>query len=154
MYEEEDFNAPAVVASGAGIAALVALAIVAVVGFFAIFESLSAPGPNAHPLAKPEQLPPFPRLQARPENDLSAMRAREDSILYTYGWVDRQKGIVRIPIGRAMDLLAARGLPARPPSPGLNPWAATGSQGFVGVQGTPIPGVRTATGEAQEEKRK
>lgn len=41
------------------------------------------------------------------------LRATEDAILTTYGWVDREKGVVRIPIDRAIDLLAQRGLPTR-----------------------------------------
>jgi hypothetical protein len=69
--------------------------------------SISAP-------AVTRQLPPEPRLQVSPARDLQEMRAREDEVLHSYGWVDRQAGIVRIPIARAIDLLAERGLPARP----------------------------------------
>jgi len=53
--------------------------------------------------------------QAPPVGEaLKQLRATEDAILTTYGWVDREKGIVRIPIDRAIDLLATRGLPTRP----------------------------------------
>jgi len=41
------------------------------------------------------------------------MRAEEDKILKNYGWIDQEKGIVRIPIDRAIEILAQRGLPAR-----------------------------------------
>jgi hypothetical protein len=34
--------------------------------------------------------------------------------LTNYGWVDRNAGKVHIPIDRAIDLLAQRGLPTRP----------------------------------------
>jgi hypothetical protein len=34
--------------------------------------------------------------------------------LVGYGWVDREAGIVRLPIERAMELLLERGLPTRP----------------------------------------
>ena len=54
------------------------------------------------------QLPPEPRLQTTPEPDLKQIRAVEDQILGSYAWVDRARGVVRIPIDRAMDLLAAR----------------------------------------------
>jgi len=37
----------------------------------------------------------------------------QDQLLDTYGWIDRQHGIVRLPIDRAMELLLERGLPAR-----------------------------------------
>jgi len=59
------------------------------------------------------KLPPEPRLQVAPALDLQQMRAAEDQILNSYGWVDRTNGVVRIPIDRAMDILAQRGLPAR-----------------------------------------
>lgn len=55
----------------------------------------------------------FPRLQVSPPADLKAFRVGEDKVLDTYGWVDRTAGVVRIPIERAMDLLANRGLPVR-----------------------------------------
>jgi hypothetical protein len=70
-----------------------------------------------HPLAetgKVEQ-PPEPRLQESPALDLARFRAREEERLSTYAWVDRPNGVVRIPIERAMELVAREGLPARPP---------------------------------------
>jgi hypothetical protein len=42
------------------------------------------------------------------------VRADEEKILSTSGWVDREGGIIRIPIQRSMELLAQRGLPSRP----------------------------------------
>ena len=41
------------------------------------------------------------------------MRAEEDQILGSYGWIDRERGIVRVPIDRAITLLAQKGLPTR-----------------------------------------
>lgn len=63
-----------------------------------------APSPVAERLGPRE--PPAPRLQRDPRADLEALRARDARILGTYGWVDREAGIARIPIERAMDLLA------------------------------------------------
>lgn len=57
------------------------------------------------------ELPPEPRLQPRPVEDLHALEAEQDAILNSYGWVDRERGVVRIPIDRAMALVAERGLP-------------------------------------------
>ena len=37
----------------------------------------------------------------------------QQNLLNTYGWVDKQNGIVRLPIDRAMELLLQRGLPVR-----------------------------------------
>ncbi len=68
-----------------------------------------------YPLAaqQPERLPPEPRLQTNPREDLRELRAGEDETLTTYGWVDRNNGVVRIPIDEAMKLVVQRGLPAR-----------------------------------------
>jgi len=41
-------------------------------------------------------------------------RAAEQQILTGYAWVDQAHGVVRIPIERAMDLLAQRGVATRP----------------------------------------
>jgi hypothetical protein len=49
---------------------------------------------------------------------LAALRAEEDEILGSYGWIDRERGIVRVPIDRAITLLAQKGLPARARSGG------------------------------------
>ena len=51
---------------------------------------------------------PQPRLQVSEPVDLAKLRQAEDSLLNSYGWVDREKGIVRIPIDEAMRLLAER----------------------------------------------
>ena len=76
--------------------------------------------PPANPLASTygRQVPPAPRLQTDPLQELRRLRAAEDAVLTTYGWVDRNAGTVRIPIDRAMELLAQRGLPARPQGDG------------------------------------
>ncbi len=42
------------------------------------------------------------------------MHAKEDLLLENYSWVDESKGVVRIPIERAMELVAERGLPVAP----------------------------------------
>jgi hypothetical protein len=57
--------------------------------------------------------PPEPRLQTRPREDLRRMRADETRLLDSYGWVDAARGVVHIPIARAMALTVERGLPAR-----------------------------------------
>ena len=45
-------------------------------------------------------------LQPDPAHDIAAFRAQKRQWLGTYGWVDREHGIARIPIERAMALLA------------------------------------------------
>jgi hypothetical protein len=50
-----------------------------------------------------------PPLQSAPAVDLAALRVQKRALLNEYRWIDRDKGIVRIPIERAMSLLIARG---------------------------------------------
>jgi hypothetical protein len=69
-----------------------------------------------YPLAQlgaPAQ-PPAPRLQTRPREELKQMRAEEERVLNTYGWVDANGGVVRIPIEQAMRLTLEQGLAVRP----------------------------------------
>ena len=54
---------------------------------------------------------PEPRNQVAPVTDLSRLREREAEVLNGYGWVDRKAGIARIPIDRAIRILAEKGLP-------------------------------------------
>jgi hypothetical protein len=49
-----------------------------------------------------------PRLQVQGFNELREMRRAEESLLTSYGWLDREKGLVRIPVERAMELLAEK----------------------------------------------
>ena len=55
---------------------------------------------------------PTPRLQTDDgDQDLTDLHQREDLLLDHYSWVDQSQGKVRIPIERAMELIAQRGLP-------------------------------------------
>lgn len=58
-----------------------------------------------------------PRLATDPGRALKTLRQQEQSRLKSYGWIDQEQGIVHIPIERAMDMLVAKGLPARPAKP-------------------------------------
>jgi hypothetical protein len=58
-----------------------------------------------------DKIPP-PRLQKAETVDLAKLRAAEEQLLHSYGWVDRKKGVVRIPIDEAMKMLADPGTAA------------------------------------------
>jgi len=78
-------------------------------------------------MAPPSKVPPTPRLQPFPNKlvtgqdlppntntpvtDMADMRAAEEKDLNTPGWVDKQKGVVRLPIETAKQLVVQRGLP-------------------------------------------
>lgn len=55
----------------------------------------------------------YPHLQIHPSVELAGLRAREEGELNSFGWVDRNAGIARVPIARAMDLVLQEGLPTR-----------------------------------------
>jgi hypothetical protein len=58
---------------------------------------------------------PTPRVQTDDGNqDVADLHAREDLLLQNYSWADPAHTKVRIPIERAMELLAQRGLPVAP----------------------------------------
>jgi hypothetical protein len=58
---------------------------------------------------------PTPRLQTDDGNqEIAEMHTREDLLLDNYSWVDRSSGKVRIPIARAMQIIAQHGLPVAP----------------------------------------
>ena len=58
--------------------------------------------------------PPQPRLQTDPSEDLLQFRAEEEKRLNGYYWIDKKKGIVHIPIERAMKEVAAEGIDGFP----------------------------------------
>jgi hypothetical protein len=76
-------------------------------------------------MGKPSPVPVVPRLQPFPNNlppiastpvtDMAEMRSAEDEALNKPGWVDQQKGIVRLPIETAKQLVVQRGLPVVTP---------------------------------------
>lgn len=71
--------------------------------------------------------PPEPRLQSDPKQELADLRSGEDAVLTSYGWVDRNNNVVRIPIAEAMKLTLQRGLPSRgAAAPQSAPAAAAG----------------------------
>jgi hypothetical protein len=68
-------------------------------------------------VAEMTQTFPTPRVQFDDgDQDIADLHAREDLLLSNYTWVDESKGTVRIPIERAMELIAQRGLPAVQPA--------------------------------------
>jgi hypothetical protein len=115
-HEERDVDVRAIFGFGLG---LIAVAVVIHVAVWLLFMYLSRGATTAtvraYPLAvgQENRLPPEPRLQANPRQDLLDLRAAEDALLNGYHWVDRNAGVVRIPIGEAMRLTLERGLPAR-----------------------------------------
>jgi hypothetical protein len=121
-YETSDVNPGTLLAWVGLLAAVLVLSVVAAWVLFGVFaERAVRRDPKVSPLAPAEsQVPPEPRLLVKEHDDLVVVRKQEEALLDTYGWVDKERGIVRIPVARAMDLVAKEGLQSRP-SPSNGP---------------------------------
>jgi hypothetical protein len=78
-------------------------------------------------------LQPFPRGEAAPYRqtpvtDLEDMRNAESQVLENYGWVDKQHGVVHIPIEEAKKMFAARAAVQASGAPASVPAATPASQ--------------------------
>ena len=114
-HEVSDINSKRVARVGIALATVIALALLVTYGLFHYFysgETRTRPLPS--PLSYSREPTPEPRLSVEPGEELKTLRSEEDAMLKSYGWIDRDKGVVRIPIDRAIEILAERGLPARP----------------------------------------
>lgn len=114
-YETRDLPARPVVVIVLISTVVVALIFGAMYALTALIDTSvrrSAPPPNPLQAAAPKE-PPAPRLQPAPAKDMAELRAWEDEQLHGYAWVDKGSGAVRIPIERAIEIVAERGLPAR-----------------------------------------
>ena len=113
-YELSDLKARNIALFAAALA--ITIALVLLVSYwlfeFAAVQQAEKEHPPS-PLASTHEPTPEPRLQVHAPKELQEMRAAEDALLKNYGWVDQKAGIVRIPVDRAIELLAKRGLPAR-----------------------------------------
>ena len=128
-HESYEVRLGPVVLFGLGLVIMTGLVFLLMGWLFTVFSARQAardmpPSPLAQ--TRPA-LPPEPRLQIAPAQELQQLRADEDAALHSYGWVDQTAGIVRIPIERALDLVHERGLPVRPGVPG-SPVGAGGRQ--------------------------
>jgi hypothetical protein len=109
-HEQSEVSVRLIVVSLAFLAVFTFLVFVLVIGIFNYLHSEYRTA-EAERLARPV-IPPEPRIEAEPFRQLQTLRAREDHILNSYAWVDQKAGIVRIPVDRAIDLLAQQGLPS------------------------------------------
>jgi len=117
--EKLDVDPRSIRRAGMWLVAVTIGAMLILLPLMAVFEDLVSSGePEERPLAfEADRQAPAPRLQSHPTLDLEALRAEEDEVLGSYAWVDRDHGVVRLPIERAMQLIAERGLPPTAPAP-------------------------------------
>ena len=86
------------------------------------------------------------RAKKRVEN-LKTLREEADKSLATYGWIDKNKGVARIPIERAMELTVAD-LAKQKPAP-AGPIATPETQATAGAGASPAPASPAPAGSPQ-----
>ena len=115
-HEQSDAELGPLVRFAIFLAAIVGITALLVVGLYKYLDAREiAEKAGRYPLAEgvTRPLPPRPRLQTYPFDDIKALRKEESKVLDHYAWVDQNAGVVRIPIERAIEVLAEKGLPYR-----------------------------------------
>jgi len=97
-YETKDARAIPLLTFGVGLIVALVVVELLMLGFYRLFMS-ERPKPIQE------------RAETNIYEQLRDLRRTEDAALSSYGWVDRQTGVVRIPIDRAIDLVAEKGIP-------------------------------------------
>jgi hypothetical protein len=113
-HEGQDADIWPIVLTGIGLALTVLVVGVIVYGIFRYLETYPITSVQSNPMAVLDsQIPPAPRIEEHPAIEIQELHAQEDQMLSTYGWIDKNKGVVRIPIDRAIELQLQRGFPTR-----------------------------------------
>jgi hypothetical protein len=131
-YEREDFSTATVVGSLIGLVVMCVVSFLIVVGMYRYLEKTQMEHAAANPMVPmkadtrhmtPGKNPgddpmevqafPKPRLQRDDVEEMHDQLYSEEGRLQSYGWVDQDSGQARIPVERAMELIAERGLPVR-----------------------------------------
>jgi hypothetical protein len=110
-HETTDINVWAVGKFAIGLVIVCVVSLVLLFGLLKFFQSREET--SVANTVEPVKLFPEPQLQKTEILDLKALHAEEDKLLNGYAWVDPKQGIVRIPVDRAIEVLAKRGLPSR-----------------------------------------
>jgi hypothetical protein len=122
-FEHNDLSPNAVYAFLIGLAVAVVVVYFVLWGLYDFMETYEQKHqPPQNPLVEsrkdtakvlPEDIAKFPqpRLEKNERVEINDFLLGEEQTLDSYGWVDQKAGIVRIPIERAMQLIAQRGLP-------------------------------------------
>jgi hypothetical protein len=126
-YETRDASVAGLLKFALALAIILVVVSVGMRKLFDYFYKTQSLGTMETPFEATRTIPPLPRLQVAPRREIHDYWQAQQDILNSYGWVDRQSGVVRIPIDRAMRLTLERGLPVR--SAGTAKAEGGGSQG-------------------------
>jgi len=106
-YEERDASFPRVMTTAASLLGVMVLGLLLAWGVYIVFMSrVDAPAGRTETFVRPDpgKAPPGPNLEPDPHESLVTLRAREDSLLNSFGWTDSARGIARVSIERAKAL--------------------------------------------------
>jgi hypothetical protein len=126
-HEVSDVNTRGILWFVLALALIIAIALVFLRGMFNLFESWTRTAEGERPpmaRTEKERLPPEPRLQAapgfsaegqslelkEPQAEWKVVRRKWQEDLDSYGIVDRDNNIARIPINEAIKIVAAKGI--------------------------------------------
>ena len=122
-FEQEDLSSRSALYFLAGLVLVCLVVYLIVFGMYRFLDSYAtAHQPPMSPMVTPEtdtravtpenaETFPQPRLEENERTQFRSFIEDQDRKLATYDWVDKDRGTVRIPIDRAMELIAQRGLP-------------------------------------------
>ena len=135
-YEVSDANVKAVLGVAVGVLVFSIACAIIVQGMFWWFEKGSAgkdlPKTGRAKEEGGKKYDNEPALQESPEADMILFRKEENAKLANYGWVNKEKGVVHIPIEEAMKLTLQRGLPTSKTVPVFNAPNGTGHPAETG----------------------
>ena len=122
-FEQEDLSSRSALYFLAGLVLVCVAVYLIVFGMYRFLDTYAtAHQPPMSPMVTPEadtravtpenaETFPQPRLEENERTQLRSFIEDQDRKLATYDWVDKDRGTVRIPIDRAMELIEQRGLP-------------------------------------------
>lgn len=116
VHEESDVNVGAIVRFGVGLIVVAFVVHLFLWWLLGVYERQHERAQTqVYPMAAGQQdrLPPSPRFQENPQQELQDLRTKQESLLKGYGWVNKEAGVARIPIEDAMKMVVERGLPVR-----------------------------------------
>jgi hypothetical protein len=112
-YQKEDLDIKPLMVALVGLGIFTVFAAVVSWLFFVLFLPKDAVPDNKPARTAARRVPPMAKLQADPMKEISDFRAEEKSVLDHAGWIDKEKGIARIPVHQALEKVASEGLPVR-----------------------------------------
>jgi hypothetical protein len=96
------------------VASLILVGLLVWLLFDFFFATVNTAAADTRLIPAPRGETDLPVLQVLPSRDMQMFRAREARVLNSAEWIDREKGIARIPIAAAMEQIASKGLPKWP----------------------------------------